>query len=51
MKVIITNAPAAFWYADKLGEEFEVEDWKVFGDYRVKDEQLNIGVEDCEIVQ
>lgn len=50
MKVRITNAPISFWYADKLGQEFEVEDWQMHGDYRVRGEQLNIGVEDCEVV-
>lgn len=50
MKVKITNAPVSFWYADKTGEFFEVEEHKIFDSWCVIGEQRNICEEDCEIV-
>lgn len=29
MKVKIMNAPVSFWYADKLGETFDVEEYEI----------------------
>lgn len=54
MKVKITNAPVSFWYADKLGEAFEVEEREIVKGYFtlgvVGTENQCIFHEDCEVV-
>lgn len=55
MKVRITKTPVSFWYADKLGEVFEVEERRIIGDYVslgvVGKEHHCIFHEDCEVVE
>lgn len=55
MKVRITNGPVSFWYADKVGQEFDVEDKTKtpYGGYMVKGlEKPNcIDPDDCEVVE
>ncbi|MBB6731900.1 hypothetical protein [Cohnella zeiphila] len=51
MKVRITYGQGSFWYENKVGEVFEVEDKLSYGDYRVKGEERNICIEHCEVVK
>ena len=51
MKVRVTYGQGSFWYENKVGEVFEVEDELSYGDYRVKGQELNIVLEHAEVVE
>jgi len=52
MKVkIVRSTYQTMWYADKIGEVFEVENWTYDEDYKVKHYDWFIKKIDCVVVQ
>lgn len=49
IKVISAQKPD-LWYAENVGEVFEVEGYRVWGDFFVKDDSRSFIGRDCEIL-